>query len=45
MATITDAAQLKRLTNFAADVTQLADERTDLDRRALVDDLHPTYFD
>ena len=37
---IADTAQMKRLTEFAADVAQLADERHDLDLRSLVDDLH-----
>ena len=34
------AEQVKRLTEFAADVFDLATERRDLDVRALVDDLH-----
>jgi hypothetical protein len=38
--TIADTAQMKRLTEFAADVAQLADERIDLQLRELIDRLH-----
>lgn len=37
---ITDAAELKRMFKFAADVSQLADQRADLDLRELIDRLH-----
>ena len=37
---IADTVQIKRMTEFAADVTRLADQRPDLDLRALVDELH-----
>ena len=37
---IADTVQMRRMTEFASDVTRLADERPDLDLRALVDDLH-----
>ena len=37
---ITETVRTKRMTEFAADVTRLADQRPDLDLRALVDDLH-----
>jgi replicative DNA helicase len=37
---ITDTAQMRRLTEFAADVNQLADERIDLELRELIDALH-----
>ena len=37
---IADAVQTRRLTEFAADVTRLADQRPDLDLRILVDELH-----
>ena len=36
----TDLAQLRRLTEFAGDVTRLADERRDLELRELVNELH-----
>jgi hypothetical protein len=36
----TETEQMKRLTEFASDVTLLASRRQDLDLRALVDDLH-----
>jgi hypothetical protein len=36
---ITDTAQMRRLTEVAADVAQLADERIDLDLRKLIDHL------
>jgi hypothetical protein len=36
----TDAEQMRRLTDFASDVTRLAAERQDLDLRSLVADLH-----
>ena len=39
-ASITDTVQIKRMTEFASDVTRLADQRPDLDLRRLVDDLH-----
>ena len=39
-ATIADTVQMKRMTTFAADVLELADQRLDLDLRQLVDDLH-----
>jgi replicative DNA helicase len=38
--TIEDAARMRRLTEFATDAAHLADQRADLDRRKLVDDLH-----
>jgi hypothetical protein len=34
-----DTAQIKRLTEFAAEVHELANERPDLELRALIDDL------
>jgi hypothetical protein len=37
----TDTAQMKRMTEFAADVNRLADERRDLQLRELVNELHP----
>ena len=37
---IADTAQMRRLTMFASDVTQLADERVDLELRELIDGLH-----
>jgi hypothetical protein len=38
---ITTNAQMRRLTEFATDVAQLADDRRiDLDLRRLIDDLH-----
>jgi hypothetical protein len=37
---ISDTVQMKRMTEFAGEVTRLADQRPDLDLRALVDDLH-----
>jgi hypothetical protein len=36
----TDTEQMKRLTEFAADVHELANERPNLELRELVDDLH-----
>jgi hypothetical protein len=38
--TIGDAARIRRLTEFAIDAAHLADQRLDLDLRALIDDLH-----
>jgi len=38
--TIAVTVQMKRMTTFAADVLELADQRLDLDLRQLVDDLH-----
>jgi hypothetical protein len=38
--TIADTAQMKRLTELAADVAQLADERIDLQLRERIDRLH-----
>jgi hypothetical protein len=38
--TITDAVEVMRLAEFAADVLELADERDDLELRALIDRLH-----
>jgi hypothetical protein len=35
-----DAARIRRLTEFASDTAQLADQRRDLDLRALIDDLY-----
>jgi hypothetical protein len=35
-----DAARIRRLTEFATDTAQMADQRRDLDLRALVDDLY-----
>jgi hypothetical protein len=40
-----DDATMKRLTEFAADVNQLADERTDLELRELIDRLHADLLD
>ena len=37
---IAETVRTRRLTEFAADVTRLADQRPDLDLRALTDDLH-----
>jgi hypothetical protein len=37
---ITDTATMRRLIEFAGDVTQLANERLDLDLRELIDGLH-----
>lgn len=37
---IADTVQMKRLTGFAADVLELADERADLELRDLIDGLH-----
>jgi hypothetical protein len=37
---IADTVQMKRLTEFAADVLELADERADLELRDLLDALH-----
>jgi hypothetical protein len=37
---VTDTAQMKRLTEFAADVVELADVRPDLELRDLIDRLH-----
>jgi hypothetical protein len=37
---ITDTVQMKRLTEFAADVLELADHRPDLELRDLIDALH-----
>ena len=37
---IADTAQTKRLVEFAADVSELANERPDLELRELIDDLH-----
>jgi hypothetical protein len=45
IAPITDTAQMRRLTEFAADVTQLADERIDLDLRELIDSLYADLID
>lgn len=39
-APITDTVQRRRLIEFAADVTQLADQRIDLELRELIDALH-----
>ena len=39
---IADTAQMKRLTEFAADVLELADERPDLELRDLIDRRTPT---
>jgi hypothetical protein len=36
---------VRRLTEFAADVAQLADERADLDQRDLIDGLHADLLD
>jgi hypothetical protein len=38
--TITDAVEVMRLAEFAADVLELADERDDLELRELIDRLH-----
>ena len=35
-----DTAQMKRLTDFASDVMQLAAKRPDLELRELIDELH-----
>ena len=37
---IADTVQMKRLTEFAADVLELADHRPDLELRDLIDRLH-----
>ena len=37
---ITDTVQMKRLTEFAADVLELANHRPDLELRDLIDALH-----
>jgi hypothetical protein len=37
---VADTAQMKRLTEFAADVNRLADERADLELRELIDAPH-----
>jgi hypothetical protein len=37
---IADAAQMKRMTEFATDVLELADQRADLELRELIDGLH-----
>jgi hypothetical protein len=37
---IADTVQMKRLTEFASDITQLADERADLELRDLIADPH-----
>jgi hypothetical protein len=37
---IAETVKVKRMTEFAADVAHLADQRPDLDLRVLVDDLH-----
>ena len=37
---IAETVRTRRLTEFAADVTRLADQRPDLDLRALIDDLY-----
>ena len=36
-APLTDTAQMKRMTEFASDVLELADERRDLELRELID--------
>jgi hypothetical protein len=36
----TDTAEIKRLTEFASDVTRLTDERQDIELRAIIDNLH-----
>jgi hypothetical protein len=41
----TDTAELRRLTEFAADVAQLADRRADLDLRDLIDRLYADLLD
>ncbi len=38
--TMTDAVEVMRLAEFAADVLELADERVDLELRELVDRFH-----
>jgi hypothetical protein len=35
-----ETVQMRRLVEFASDVTRLADERQDIDLRALIDSLH-----
>jgi len=37
---IADTAQIRRLTEFASDVLELADERPDIELRELIDGLH-----
>ena len=37
---ITETVKVKRMTEFATDIAHLADQRPDLDLRALVDELH-----
>jgi hypothetical protein len=43
--TITDAFEVMRLAEFAADVLELADERADLELRELIDGLHADLLD
>jgi hypothetical protein len=43
--TIEDMARIKRLTEFATDAAQMADQRRDLDLRQLVDDLYRDLID
>jgi hypothetical protein len=43
--TIDDTARIRRLIEFTSDVTQLADERVDLDLRELIDGLHADLLD
>lgn len=42
---ITDTAQMRRLTEFATDVAQLADKRVDVELRELIDGLHADLLD
>ena len=42
---ITATAELRRLSEFATDVADLADHRIDLDLRRLIDDLHRDLID
>ena len=37
---IAETVKIKRMTEFAAEVLELADQRLDLDLRVLVDDLY-----
>ena len=41
----TETEQVKRLIEFATDVSQLATERLDLDLHRLLDDLHADLID
>jgi hypothetical protein len=40
LAPLAETTQMRRLVVFASDVTRLADQRQDLELRALIDSLH-----